>query len=160
MMRKSLTAIPMSLLLCACAGMPDFNPPEESELKAPRIARPAERMAPVPKPASVSMAYDSGMWVVRPKVEPPPPPAKQTWEVAGSDKTLRAALSRWAAAAGWQLRWELNVDYEVDARTAISGSFEEAMESVANSMSTSEVPMKMIFYKQNKVVRIVAKGNE
>lgn len=89
-------------------------------------------------------------------------PASDTpkWEISPSDKTLNASLARWAAIAGWQLVWELPVDYAVEARTVVPGTFKEAVEVVARSMSTAEIPMKAIFYQGNKVLRIVAKGSE
>jgi hypothetical protein len=86
--------------------------------------------------------------------------AAMQWEIALTDKTLNAALARWAAVAGWQLLWELPVDYAVDAHTTISGSFADAVTAVTRSMETAEIPMKAIFYQGNKVLRIVAKGVE
>ncbi|MFZ6774458.1 toxin co-regulated pilus biosynthesis Q family protein [Undibacterium sp. SXout7W] len=80
------------------------------------------------------------------------------WEIAVSDKTLNAAIARWTAQAGWQLLWELSVDYAVEARTIVPGTFEEAVETVTRSMETAEIPMKAIFYKGNKVLRIVQGG--
>lgn len=88
------------------------------------------------------------------------PRTVQTWEIAPSDKTLNAALGRWARSAGWQLVWELPVDYAVEARTTVPGTFEEAVGLVAKSMDSAEVPMKAIFYAGNRVLRIVAKGAE
>ncbi len=84
-------------------------------------------------------------------------PPTPVWEVIPSDKTLKAALTRWTAAANWQLVWELPVDYAVSVRTEIKGSFSEAVETVAKSMETAEMPMKAIFYEGNRVLRIVAK---
>lgn len=84
----------------------------------------------------------------------------QSWEVIPSDKTLHTALARWAAAAGWQLVWELPVDYAVSVRTEIRGTFAEAVGMVTKSMETAEIPMKAIFYDGNRVLRIVAKGSE
>jgi hypothetical protein len=89
-----------------------------------------------------------------------PVKAKPTWEVLPADKTLKATLARWAAAEQWQLVWELPVDYPVDARSAVVGSFEEAVSMVAKSMNHADVPMKAIFYAGNRVLRIVAKGDE
>ncbi len=87
-------------------------------------------------------------------------PAEQMWEIIVSDKTLNAAMARWAAQAGWQLLWELPVDYSVDARTTVRGSFEEAVNTVAKSMESAEIPMKAVFYQGNKVLRIMSKGSE
>src|SRR5450830_14616 len=87
-------------------------------------------------------------------------PTEQMWEIIVSDKTLNAAMARWAAQAGWQLLWELPVDYSVDARTTVRGSFEEAVNTVAKSMESAEIPMKAVFYQGNKVLRIMSKGSE
>lgn len=88
------------------------------------------------------------------------PGAQDTWEIIVSDKTLNAALARWASKAGWQLLWELPVDYAVQAKTTVHGSFEDAVGTVAKSMEGAEIPMKAMFYEGNKVLRIMAKGAE
>jgi hypothetical protein len=80
-----------------------------------------------------------------------------SWDVTPADKTLKAALARWAASAGWQLVWELPVDYAVSARTEIKGGFTDAVETIARSMATADTPMKAIFYEGNRVLRIVAR---
>jgi len=85
-------------------------------------------------------------------------PAPRVWEIAITDKTLNAALARWTSIAGWQLSWELPVDYAVEVRTSIPGSFEQAVETVAKSMEGAEIPMQAIFYNGNKVLRIVQRG--
>ena len=90
----------------------------------------------------------------------PAAPSASSWEVAPADKTLNTTLARWAAVAGWQLLWELPVDYAVGIRTEIRGSFVEAVGLVAKSMETAEIPMKAIFYEGNRVLRIVTKGTE
>ncbi|MFC3374915.1 toxin co-regulated pilus biosynthesis Q family protein [Rugamonas sp. CCM 8940] len=86
--------------------------------------------------------------------------APSSWEIVPTDRTLNAALARWAAQAGWQLVWELPVDYAVDARTKVSGSFQDAVAMVAKGMEGAEIPLKAIFYAGNKVLRIVPKGVE
>lgn len=83
--------------------------------------------------------------------------ASRKWDIDSADRTLSTAMARWSAEAGWQLLWELPVDYEIDARTSISGTFPEAVEAVAKSMAQTDVPMKAIFYAGNKVLRIVAR---
>jgi hypothetical protein len=95
----------------------------------------------------------------------PPEPATQVpvqsiWEIALADKTLNTALSRWAVQAGWQLVWDLPVDYAVETRTTVPGTFVEAVTLITKSMATAEIPMRAIFYDGNKVLRIVAKGAE
>ncbi|NRR33757.1 TcpQ domain-containing protein [Oxalobacteraceae bacterium] len=86
--------------------------------------------------------------------------AAASWELGPADRTLNAALARWAAKAGWQLVWELPVDYAVDSRTVVSGTFQQAVGLVAQGMAGAEIPLKAIFYAGNKVLRIVAQGAE
>lgn len=103
-------------------------------------------------PASALAMVDNA-----PQLSSQPP---QKWEVLASDRTLNATLARWSRSAGWQMVWELPVDYTIDARASISGSFEEAIAAVSRSMEQAEVPMNAIFYDGNKVLRIVVKGRE
>lgn len=86
---------------------------------------------------------------------PPPPPA---WQLKASDQTLKTALTRWAASEAWQLVWEAPVDYAVERDTTVGGTFEQAIEAVAQSMAAAETPLQAIFYKGNRVIRIVVKG--
>lgn len=82
-----------------------------------------------------------------------------SWVIQSTDKTLNGALTRWATAAGWQLVWDLPVDYPVQTRTVLPGTFEEAVGAVARSMEGAEVPMKAVFYRGNKVLRVMAKNS-
>lgn len=117
--------------------------------------------------AAVANSDAAAIGQVAPAPEPDAPPAAAqaqlrvpTWEVVPSDRTLQTALARWSAVAGWQLVWELPVDYAVSVRTEIRGTFAEAVALVTKSMATAEIPMKAIFYDGNRVLRIVAKGSE
>ncbi|HYD63749.1 MAG TPA: type III secretion system outer membrane ring subunit SctC [Noviherbaspirillum sp.] len=82
------------------------------------------------------------------------------WGIDPSDTTVKAVLMRWAQQDGWQLSWELDVDYPIEARSTINGTFEQAIEAVAKSMEQTKHPMRVILYSANKVVRVVAKGSE
>jgi hypothetical protein len=91
-----------------------------------------------------------------PSVAPPPPPP--TWRIELSDRTVRAALTRWAQQAGWQLIWEAPVDFSVDAPAAVTGTFDQALQSVVGALAGSNAPVQAILYRGNKVLRIVEKG--
>jgi hypothetical protein len=80
------------------------------------------------------------------------------WRVDLSDRTLKTALARWSEGAGWQLVWELSVDFPIEARAEIDGSFEDAVGTVVKSMERSNAPIKAVFYRGNKVLRIVDRG--
>lgn len=125
--------------------------------------RPAEALRPAVSgtattaAAAAPVAFPAAAPAVPAAPVAPPAPA---WEVTLADKTLNTVLARWAAVAGWQLVWELPVDYAVSVRTEVRGSFSEAVGAVAKSMASAEIPMKAIFYEGNRVLRIVAKGSE
>jgi hypothetical protein len=132
-----------AITLAAAANEGQAAPAGRSS-QAEKLALSAARPeAPAPAPVTVA---------------PIAPTPASAWEIALTDKTLNAAIARWATLAGWQLLWELPVDYAVEARTTVPGTFEEAVEIVAKSMETAELPMKAIFYKGNKVLRIVPRG--
>lgn len=126
---------------------------------APRALPVPQQQAPAPA-APVATIPPSPLIVAKPIPAPPAAPPAQGWEVTAADRTLKGAMTRWAAVAGWQLMWELPVDYEVDARSRITGSFEDAVTAVSRSLANADPAMKVVFYKANKVVRIIAKEAE
>ncbi|MES2742994.1 MAG: toxin co-regulated pilus biosynthesis Q family protein [Pseudomonadota bacterium] len=129
------------------------TPPSEPGAEAPRPQRAARKHRPVATPAAETAAAPAPTRLTIPAA----PAAPVSWEVRIADRTLSMTFARWANIAGWQLIWELPLDYVIDASTQIGGSFEEAVEAVANSMTSAETPMQVIFYKGNKVLRIVSK---
>ncbi|WP_256081772.1 TcpQ domain-containing protein [Massilia sp. YIM B04103] len=133
---------------------------------SPAAAAPAAKEKPRATPAKKAQRADAGAKARATAVAAVPAPvpvpavraAQDAWDISPSDLTLNAALARWAAAAGWQLLWELPVDYAVQVRTTVSGSFEDAVGTVITSLDSAEMPMKAVFYKGNKVLRIMGRG--
>jgi len=164
--RRFATAAGLLLVLAAvvpgeAGAVNSLLPPEEPALSA--------KVPPTTKPVKSARRGKSAVekaTVVTPapvadKLAPPAPvPAAgaDRWDIVIADRTLNAAMARWAAAAGWQLLWELPVDYAVQAHTSVPGRFEDAVTLVVNSMEGAEIPMKAVFYSGNKVLRIMAKG--
>jgi len=145
----------------AAAPQPQPQPQPLASAPVPAPVPPAPAAVPAPAPAAAAVAPVAAAVVpVRAAPVAPPPPPEPTWAVLQSDKTLNGTLQRWAAGAGWQLMWELPVDYAVAVRTELHGSFADAVGMVVKSMEGADVPMKAIFYDGNKVLRIVAKGTE
>lgn len=134
------------------AKPPVKKPAPTPQRRARTAAKPALKPAPAPDPAGVAALTGA------PNAAAPAGATGTSWDIVMADKTLNGAMARWAAAAGWQLSWELPVDYAVQARTSVAGSFDEAVTQVVNSMESAEIPMQAIFYKGNKVLRILAKG--
>ena len=124
--------------------------------KVADVATPAPPVVitPVPPPGPGTERYlQSAAGTAVPAV-----PTARSWDIKLEDATLSATLTRWAVDAGWQLLWEMPVDFQVDASSQVEGSFEQAVGTVATSLASAPTPMQVIFYRGNRVVRIVAKG--
>jgi len=95
-----------------------------------------------------------------PHVDPPPAPSEpiRTWHLSLADHTVKTVLTRWAKEDGWQLVWDVPVDFGVDAEATVTGTFEQALEAVVEALKRSDTPSQAILYRGNKVLRIVAKG--
>ncbi|RSZ61166.1 pili assembly chaperone [Massilia atriviolacea] len=146
---------PRAIVASMFKSQPQPRASKLAMLEAPRptVSRPAVARPAVPAPAPP-------LPLPQPQPQPQPlaAPATQGWQLKAADRTLKTALLRWAASEGWQLVWEAPVDYAVERDTTIGGSFEQAIEAVAHSMAGAETPLQAIFYKGNRVIRIVAKG--
>lgn len=150
--RSSLAALGLSLVGGAFAAAPAApqNTQALPQQAGGKAAKPAVRVAAAGKGGATASAPLAA--------EPPERAAQDAWDIVPADKTLNGALARWAGAAGWQLLWELPIDYAVQVRTTVPGSFEEAVATVVTSMDSAEMPMKAVFYKGNKVLRIMSRG--
>jgi len=113
----------------------------------------------VTPPAAPAVAPPAAPAPRRPTAAPELVPAT-VWQLDERDRTLKTAVQRWSATSGWQLRWEVGVDYPIGANASVPGSFEDAVASVIHNMDDADVPMRAIFYRGNKVLRIVARGTE
>ncbi len=141
---------------------------------APVQATATAAASPAPTPAAAPAQTRTGVSAPTPTASPASPggapapvataltqpPAEPVWLIRIEDRSLRAVFARWTESAGWQLSWEAPVDYAIDARATLTGSLESAVEAVVKSLFKVDVPVKAIFYRGNKVLRVVAKGAE
>lgn len=127
---------------------------------SPRGAAPSTRIdtsgGAAISPASVAAA-SAPLAASVPALAPAAPPV-QTWSIELSDRTVRGALTRWSQEAGWRLIWEAPVDFAVDAPATLTGTFDDALQSVISALSGTDAPVQAILYRGNKVLRIVEKG--
>lgn len=155
-------SLPAALAYSAGAVAPVAATPAGEDAAKPPVKqnKPSSRRTKVPAKAASAAPDPVGVAALTGPADAAAPAGATgtSWDIVMSDKTLNGAMARWAAAAGWQLSWELPVDYAVQARTSVPGSFDEAVTQVVNSMEGAEIPMQAIFYKGNKVLRILAKG--
>lgn len=84
-------------------------------------------------------------------------PSNDLWEVLTEDRTLRITLTRWANLAGWQLVWDIERNFDVEAGAKITGSFKDAVSQVVQSLSKTDYPVRAVFYEKSSppVLRIV-----
>jgi len=150
-------AVPLQAATVAAPRLPEAaDAPKSDRGGAPTKASKATRRG---KAAAAKVTVTAATASDKPATQVPVPAAGgERWDIVIADRTLNAAMARWAAAAGWQLLWELPVDYAVQAHTTVPGKFEDAVTLVVNSMEGAEIPMKAVFYSGNKVLRIMAKG--
>lgn len=84
---------------------------------------------------------------------------ERVWNINLSDQTIKGVVDRWAKVAGWQPpSWELPVDYPVIMEAKFNGAFEDAMTQLASSLETSDSPIQVLFYADNRAVRIIGTG--
>lgn len=125
-------------------------------LAAPHASA-ATRRPTAPRPAPAPSVTEGQAAAAAPAA-PDPAPGTARWDIRIADGTLNTAMTRWASQAGWQVLWELPIDYAIETNTTLDGTFEQAVATVADSMAGAEIPIKAIFYEANKTLRIVAKG--
>lgn len=99
---------------------------------------------------------------------PAPPPKKgeiteRTWLVDVKDVTLANTLMRWAATAGWRVRWDAAKNVMIEAPDSFSGSFEDAVTAQIASPGIAEgpYPLEVCFYPNTPpLARITRKGDQ
>lgn len=116
----------------------------------PAVATGTARTTPALAPAATTAGDPS------PSV-PPAEPVRE-WHLSVADHTVKTALTRWAKEDGWQLVWNVPIDFGVDADATVTGTFEQALQAVVDALKKSETPIQAVLYKGNKVLRVVAKG--
>ncbi|WP_434115417.1 toxin co-regulated pilus biosynthesis Q family protein [Paraburkholderia caffeinilytica] len=139
--------------------LPPQNPPAAS---AGESVLPASRTdSPLPQGTPLTLSAPAPAQDPAPALAaaaPADPAAARTWELRLADGSVRTALARWAQDAGWQFIWAVPTDFTIDASATIHGSFEDALHSVVDALSHSQVPIQAVLYKGNHVLRVTAKG--
>lgn len=158
-------------ILASSAGEADFTASggmPQPPLLRPTLALSTEKLHAAPQLSkaarvpAIKLAEQAGSNIAPAQKETDTPssdPAR-TWEISPSDRTLNTTLARWSTTAGWQLVWDMDVDYPIETRAVLGGSFQEAVGAVMQSLAGASVPLQATFYDGNRVLRVVAKGNK
>lgn len=83
-------------------------------------------------------------------------PAEPTaeWQVLLSDKTFYQTMLRWTRQAGWQLVWEAERDFAIDAQVSLQGTFLQVLDTSMRSLLQTDYPLQAQVNEQTRVVRI------
>ena len=77
------------------------------------------------------------------------------WSLLSQDKTLYHSLSRWAQTANWQLMWEAERDFPIQAQISVEGSFTVAIQMVMNSLASTDYPLQAVMNHSTRVISII-----
>lgn len=77
------------------------------------------------------------------------------WTVELKDRTLHETLRRWSEQAGWQLVWEADRDFAIDAEFSLRTDFVAALDTVMRSLAATDYPLQAQVNPHTRVVRIV-----
>lgn len=86
-----------------------------------------------------------------------------SWRVETKDVTLANTFQRWAAVAGWRVRWDAAQNVMVDAPDTFTGSFEDAVAAQLASpgIAYSAYPLEVCFYPNTPpLARVTRKGEQ
>lgn len=85
------------------------------------------------------------------------------WEIQLKDITLSKTFSRWAATAGYRVRWDAAKQVEIGGPDTYEMPFEEAIQAVLSTpgIAESEYPLEVCFYPNvPPLARVTRKGEQ
>jgi hypothetical protein len=117
------------------------------------VALPESLPAPQAAPAEVADALNSITPPAAPSLPPLPiEPARPTWRIEPG--SLKGQLEAWAQDAGYQVVWHSRNDWQVQAGASITGTLEDAVRVVVESLHRGGAPLRACIYTGNRVVEI------
>gem|GEM_PF-1809683 len=156
--------------------------PAPSPLASPRPLTPSSpsSLQPAPLPAAQPAAASAGTpiagygeveWIRAPRAQPQAPRPGQPglddvlsalqqesaseWTVELADHTFRQTLLRWTRIANWQLVWEVERDFAIDAQVTLNGNFLQALDQAMTSLRDTDFPVQARINPDTRVVRVV-----
>nr|WP_254367121.1 toxin co-regulated pilus biosynthesis Q family protein [Paraburkholderia sp. NMBU_R16] len=134
------------------------QPPPSSTVHADASASPTPAATIAAKTAITPAPNASTTPIITQATHSTLAPQASDWTLRASDGSVRNALSRWAKEAGWQFVWDVPTDFGIDATATIHGTLEEALHQVVDALSNAQVPIRVVMYRSNRVLRIIPKG--
>jgi hypothetical protein len=87
----------------------------------------------------------------------------QRWAVDVQDITLAKSIERWAATAGWRVRWDADKHVLISAPAVYEGAFEDAVAAVLATpgIRRSPYPLEACIYQNTPpLLRITRMGDQ
>ncbi|WP_431286864.1 toxin co-regulated pilus biosynthesis Q family protein [Roseateles chitinivorans] len=85
---------------------------------------------------------------------PPASDGATAWSFTRADGTVHQALQRWTREAGWQLVWEVERDFPIDAEVTLRGTFLDALNQAMAALRDTDFPLQARVQADTRVVRI------
>lgn len=73
-------------------------------------------------------------------------------------QSLKEVTATWAGMAGYELVWDAGYDFPIRAALQMQGDFVGAMTSLFNAYAAADRPLLVDIYKEQKLVRVQARG--
>lgn len=80
--------------------------------------------------------------------------APAAWAFLRADGTVHQALHRWSREAGWQLVWEVERDFPIDAEVTLRGNFLDVLNQTMAALRDTDFPLQARIHAETRVVRI------
>lgn len=128
--------------------------------------KPSKPVALMPVPTSstnsTSVAPDARGIPPQTAVQPQVRRPNNRWELRAADMSIYGAMKRWTDLAGWQISWEIPVDFPVTIVGVFDNNFRGAIDTVLDAYRGADFPPKGCFYENNvlRVVRRIGDGKE
>ncbi len=81
--------------------------------------------------------------------------AASDWTLTRDDVSVRQALQRWAGEAGWQLVWDIDRDFPIEAEVTLRGGFLDAITQAMAVLRDTDYPVQARVQSTARIVRIV-----
>lgn len=106
-------------------------------------------LSPPPTKSEVSLSART----LRPLSQSPVKPDQQLWD-SYAGESLQALVASWSAQVGYQMVWDVPYDYKIEASFTLNGTFEQAITQLFNAFISSDQPMKVDIYQQQKLIHV------
>lgn len=81
--------------------------------------------------------------------------AASDWTLTRDDVSVRQALQRWAGEADWQLVWDIDRDFPIEAEVTLRGGFLDAITQAMAVLRDTDYPVQARVQSTARIVRIV-----